>query len=85
MPQDPELSGSANGNIDADLYNLHLYNDSLIVKGMLSADFRKNLNDIDAGFSFSSEIEITSPHDSVTIHKITASLKSDSLSTNISF
>ena len=77
-----ELSGSASGTIDADLYSLHLFNDSVTVKGMISADFRKNLSDIDAGFKLS-EIKITSPRDSVTIHNITASLKSDTLRTNI--
>ena len=78
----PGLKVSANGKIEADLYNLHLYNDSLIVKGMVTADLSKYLDDIEADL-FLSEMSINSPHDSITIHKITASLKSDSSRTKI--
>ncbi len=78
-----DLSGKASGNVDADLFSLHLFKDSVTVKGVLSAEFRKHLDEVDGGFNLS-EIKIASPHDSATIHNIAASLKSDTLSTRIS-
>ncbi len=77
-----DLSGKASGIIDADLYSLHLFNDSVTVRGVLSADFRKHFDEVEGGFNLS-EMKITSPRDSVAIQNFTASLKSDTLSTSI--
>jgi hypothetical protein len=79
---DSKLSVSVKGKIAANLCNLHLLKDSVIVEGLLSSDLNKYRDEIDAGL-FLSEVKIATPRDSVTIHKISASLKSDSLSTNV--
>jgi hypothetical protein len=76
-----ELSVSANGKVLADLYNLHFIKDSVILESLITADIRKHAEETDAGLMLS-EIKIATPHDSVAIHKIVSSLKSDSLTTN---
>jgi translocation and assembly module TamB len=77
-----ELSGSMKGNFEANLYKLHFLKDTIIIGGMVSADLRKGKNDIMAELSLG-EIKITTPGTNLTIHKISGSLRSDSLITNI--
>ena len=72
------FTGYVKGSVLADLYNLHFLKDSVIVEGMISGNLFKHKENIKAGLDLS-EIKITTPGDSATIHKITASLNSDSL------
>jgi hypothetical protein len=74
------IAAYAKGTILADLYDLRFLKDSIIVKGTISADILKNRDNFKTVLDLS-EIKIATPHDSATIHKITASLKSDSLET----
>ena len=76
------LSINIDGKILADLYNLHFLKDSVIVEATLSGDLIKNHEETSANL-FLSDMGITSPHDSVTIHKISTSFKSDSLNTTL--
>lgn len=76
------LSVNFEGKILADLYNLHYFSDSVIVESSLSGDLMTKHEEMSANLNLS-EIEITSPRDSVIFHKISASFKSDSLATDI--
>lgn len=76
------LSATASGNIFADLYNLHLYSDSLTVKSSVSVDLSTHQDENDARLLLS-DTRIEAQYDSVTIHNVNASLKSDSLDTDL--
>jgi translocation and assembly module TamB len=64
------------GNLFAQLNNLHLYKDTLSVRGTLQADFQKNNDQIKTSLNIS-EVKFTTTYDNAVIKQINTTLITD--------